>query len=353
MYDIVPDIHGQAGKLEALLARLGWRRTAAGWANDAPGRELVFLGDFIDRGPENRAVIRTVRSLIDAGKARAVMGNHELNSLHFHRPDPTRAGAHLRPHTPKNLHQHATFLREYPLGDAGTREVLDWMATLPLFLETESFRAVHACWDEAAIAGLAAMTGNGVLSGAQIARAADRGDPLWRLVETVTKGPEAPLPTGYSFRDKDGTERDSVRVQWWKSGASSWADLAMSVPDPGELPVTAPPARVQAATYPADAKPVFFGHYWLTGAPLLQAPNALCLDYSAGTDGPLLAYRIEEPAARLSLRQVLRAPDAPDGRAPPAAGPDYDAAERELFRRPSALRPTAPRMIAPTSTSRT
>jgi hypothetical protein len=61
----------------------------------------------------------------------------------------------------------------------------------------------------------------------------------------------------------------------------------MSVPDPGELPVTAPPAEVQKAIYPENAKPVFFGHYWLTGAPVLQAPNALCLDYSAGMDGPL------------------------------------------------------------------
>ena len=112
MFDIIPDIHGQAEKLEALLAQLGWRRTTAGWANDAPERELVFLGDFIDRGPDNAAVIRTVRSLMDAGKARAVMGNHELNALHFHTPDPKTQGGYLRPHSPKNQHQHAAFLRE-------------------------------------------------------------------------------------------------------------------------------------------------------------------------------------------------------------------------------------------------
>lgn len=105
--------------------------------------------------------------------------------------------------------------------------------------------------------------------------------------------------------DKDGTVREEVRLQWWKSGATSWDELAMCVPDLGELPVTAPPAKVQSIIYSREAKPVFFGHYWLTGAPVLQAPNALCLDYSAGLDGPLLAYWVEDPMAPLSLTQVL------------------------------------------------
>ncbi len=307
MYDIIPDIHGQSGKLEALLPKLGWHRTAAGWANDAPDREIIFLGDFIDRGPDNAGVLRTVRSLVDAGKARAVMGNHELNAIHFHTPDDTKPGTYLRPHTATRLHQHAAFLREFPLDAPGTREAVAWMARLPLFVETEAFRAVHACWDEAAVAGLAAVTEGGVLTEAQLVRVADKHDPLWRQVETVTKGPEADLPHGYSFRDKDGTERDEVRLQWWKSGAASWAELAMCVPDLGELPVTAPPAKVRDITYPAEAKPVFFGHYWLTGAPVLQAPNALCLDYSAGTDGPLMAYRLEDPTAPLSLARIVGA----------------------------------------------
>lgn len=305
MFDIIPDIHGQAGKLDALLARLGWRRTTVGWANHEPDREIIFLGDFIDRGPENAAVIRTVRSLMDAGKARAVMGNHELNAIHFHTALDGEADIFLRPHTPGKLHQHAAFLREFPIGTPETREAIAWMRSLPLFLETSAFRAVHACWDEAVIAKLTALTGTGVLSEAQVVQAADKRDPLWRLVETVTRGPELPLPTGYSFRDKDGTERREVRLQWWRAGACSWADLAMCVPDPCELPVTAPPAVAMATTYPKDAKPVFFGHYWLTGAPVLQAPNALCLDYSAGRDGPLIAYRLEDPAAPLSRSQIV------------------------------------------------
>ncbi len=46
--------------------------------------------------------------------------------------------------------------------------------------------------------------------------------------------------------------------------------------------------------YPEGEKPVFFGHYWMTGMPRIEAPNALCLDYSAGIgDNPLVAYAWE------------------------------------------------------------
>lgn len=33
-------------------------------------------------------------------------------------------------------------------------------------------------------------------------------------------------------------------------------------------------------------KPVFFGHYWLTGEPAILSPHAAWVDYSAGKGGP-------------------------------------------------------------------
>jgi hypothetical protein len=75
----------------------------------------------------------------------------------------------------------------------------------------------------------------------------------------------------------------------------------MSVPDPDELPKTPLPENIRKFTYPADGKPVFFGHYWLTGTPAKQAPNALCLDYSAGKDGPLVSYVVDGENSRIEL----------------------------------------------------
>ena len=45
--------------------------------------------------------------------------------------------------------------------------------------------------------------------------------------------------------------------------------------------------------YPEQAKPVFFGHYWLRGKPVLQRSNVCCLDYSIGKKDKLVAYRFE------------------------------------------------------------
>ena len=63
----VGDIHGELGMLEELLGVLPL----------ADGDSLVFLGDYIDRGPEPR---RVVDRLIELGKRRScifLLGNHE------------------------------------------------------------------------------------------------------------------------------------------------------------------------------------------------------------------------------------------------------------------------------------
>jgi hypothetical protein len=42
-----------------------------------------------------------------------------------------------------------------------------------------------------------------------------------------------------------------------------------------------------------NGPPVFFGHYWRTGLPEILSRKYACVDYSAGKDGPLVAYRWE------------------------------------------------------------
>jgi hypothetical protein len=54
----------------------------------------------------------------------------------------------------------------------------------------------------------------------------------------------------------------------------------------------------------SNAKPVFFGHYWMTGQPSPQSPTAVCVDYSAGKGGPLVAYRWDAGEALTTDRFV-------------------------------------------------
>jgi len=301
--DIIPDIHGQAEKLRVALKNLGWRRNGTKWLHSEPDRQIVFLGDFIDRGPENAAVIRIVRELMDAGRAQAIMGNHELNALHYHTADPD-TGAPLRVHDQDNLDQHESFLKEFPLGAPHTEDVLNWMKGLPLFIETDGFRAVHAAWIQHAIDDLRRQTGAGVLSEEQLIRAGRKGDKWYDLVEAVAKGPEARLPHPHSFEDKGGKVRHHVRVKWWNGDARTWRQVAMSVPDINQLPDTPLSDDLSTAIYPDGDTPVFFGHYWMSGNPELQSANALCLDYSAGADGPLVTYSHFAGSRDLSLENV-------------------------------------------------
>jgi predicted MPP superfamily phosphohydrolase len=81
--DIIPDVHADIKRLTSTLSYLGYRETEQSWAHPE-GRIAAFLGDFIDMGKHNAAVISLVRAMEGHGHAIAVMGNHELNALLYH-----------------------------------------------------------------------------------------------------------------------------------------------------------------------------------------------------------------------------------------------------------------------------
>ena len=303
MIDIIPDIHGHAYKLTGLLTKLGYANRNGAWRHSNPQRKVVFLGDFIDRGPQNAAVISIVRRMIDAGTAQAVLGNHELNAIHFHTMSEAD-GAPLRPHTDKNTKQHGSFLTEHQTGSAKARDAVKWMKSLPCFLEFDGFRVVHACWNSGFIKTASEHLNQARLTEDAVQHSANPNHPIYRATENLLKGPEATLPDGRFIADKDGHHRHEVRLAWWRADAETWRDAAISVPEPDQLPTTPLPDDVRAESYGEENPPVFFGHYWMTGEVKIQSPNTFCLDYSAGLDGPLLAYSLEDPAAPLSLSRI-------------------------------------------------
>ncbi|QIY74050.1 polynucleotide kinase-phosphatase [Streptomyces sp. RLB1-33] len=71
-FDIIGDIHGCASELDSLLGKLGYADGA-----HPGGRTAVFVGDLVDRGPDTPGVLRRVMSMVAAGNALCVPGNHE------------------------------------------------------------------------------------------------------------------------------------------------------------------------------------------------------------------------------------------------------------------------------------
>jgi len=284
MHDLIGDIHGHADALERLLQQLGYSRHEGVYRH--PDRQAIFLGDFIDRGPQIRETLEIVRPMIDSGAALSVMGNHELNALAFHTPDPDKPGEHLRPRNAKNSHQHAETMRQVPAGELAS--YLDWFRTLPLWLDLDGLRVVHACWDETRMAQISGPVTDEFLHSACVV-----GGDLFEPVEAILKGKEVRLPPGATFRDKDGHERTATRVKWYEPpDGHTYRTYAMaSEPIPSDEPL---PAEVHQAAvpYPEADKPVFVGHYWLSGSrPELLRGNIACLDWSVAKGGFLCAYR--------------------------------------------------------------
>jgi protein phosphatase len=83
-FDIIGDTHGCFDELSDLLMRLGYEITEdAGAYRVTPpeGRKAIFVGDLVDRGPKIPAVLRLAMSMMEAGQALCVPGNHDTKLL--------------------------------------------------------------------------------------------------------------------------------------------------------------------------------------------------------------------------------------------------------------------------------
>ncbi len=289
MVDLIGDIHGHADKLKELLLKLGYKKRDGAYSH--PNRKVLFVGDYIDRGLQIRETLFIVKSMVDRGNAIALMGNHEYNALCFH--FEKSEGGHLRKHSIKNIIQHYDTLKQFQNKQEEYEEYLEWFKTLPLYYETDTFKAVHACWDNKNIEYLKKTLVNDRLTDDLIHQSVKKGTELNEAIEQTLKGKEMKMPDGLYFSDKDKNERTEIRIKWWED-PSKMTYRSISVE-----PLEILPEQLINVTelknldfYRSDDKKVFFGHYWLKGQPSLYKDNICCLDYSVARGGKLVAYRL-------------------------------------------------------------
>ncbi|WP_405243135.1 metallophosphoesterase [Lentisalinibacter salinarum] len=302
-YDLIGDIHGYADPLVRLLEKLDYTEQDGVWRH--PTREVIFLGDFIDRGPHQREVIDVVRPMIDSGAALAVMGNHEFNALGFHTPHPD-TGEPLRPWSKKNRDQHDAFVRAYEGREDEMRETLDWFRTLPMWLDLGALRVIHACWDPHLLSEVRAEVGGQHLTEAFLVAGSEPGTWQHEAIDSLLKGKEIDLPDGKSVRDKGGNQRHRIRVRWWDSHATTYREAHFG-PESVETHIPDDPIEGDhLVEYSHDDPPCFVGHYWLEGEPAPLAPNIACLDYSVAKEGgKLVAYRWDDGDVELSRERFV------------------------------------------------
>jgi bis(5'-nucleosyl)-tetraphosphatase (symmetrical) len=266
---VIGDLQGCLASFHALLKTL-----------PVPER-LIFVGDLVNRGPQSAATLREVRQRVDAGRAVALLGNHDLHLL--------AVDAGLRP-----LHDSDT-LREI-LDAPDRRDLVQWLRTLPLAHAEGGYLFVHAGvpppWTVADTLGradevrarlqrddyrdfLQRMYGN------QPDRWDDtlRGDDRLRfIVNALTRLRVVDADGRMHLKFKDG----AIRAP---KGTMPWFDH---------------PGRATRDT------PIVFGHWSTEG--LVRRSNVIGLDTGCVWGGKLTALRLDDGA----LFQV----DCPQAQAP-------------------------------------
>lgn len=301
-YDIIGDVHGCANTLEKLLQKLGYQRDADVYYHAS--RQIIFLGDIVDRGPHIREALRVVKAMVDAGTARCILGNHEYNALGYITPTPetenSRDIQYVRAHNTRHNRLIAETLTQFASYPEEWRMYLEWFRTLPAFLELPGFRVVHACWDDALIKEFKQRSLPMYYDKQFIQSSADKSTFAGQFLDRLTRGTDLTLPEGRSITSKDGYRRKLFRTKFWAKDPQTYQDVVFQ-PDP--LPedlagqILAEHEKDKLLCYGADEPPVFVGHYWLQGKPRVLKPNIACLDYSAVKYGRLVAYRFDGEAA--------------------------------------------------------
>ena len=324
--DIVGDIHGELIALRELLRHLGYDRFGA----HPQGRKLVFVGDFCDRGPDSPAVLEWVQQLVESGNAYAILGNHEINLLREDAKDGS--GWYFDSRLESDHAKYAPFNR--PTEEQRQR-IVDFLSTLPLGLERDDLRVIHAAWVQPQVDAARAMPAGQVryeydrweLEAARIAREksiAARMQQERRMWPHSLESHEhvPPFLPAHSENELNkgmvnplkvlttGVER-AARVPFYAGGKWRFVE------------------RVAWWNQYDEATPVIVGHYWRR----LQPPevpvhgkqeeelfgstaptawhglhhNVFCVDYSVG--GRWVARRAGEPLQQRFKLAALRWPE--------------------------------------------
>lgn len=295
-YDLIGDVHGCARALERLLAGLGYHYLGGVWRH--PQRMALFLGDILDRGPHIREALHLVHDMVEAGEALCLMGNHEWYALGWTTPAlPSSGREFAREHNPRHERLIRETLAQFEQYPGDWHDFLGWFHKLPLFVDAERFRLVHACWDAEMIERLRTEHPDGRIDRAFVQQAGDPDSFAAHCMQRLLRGLDMPLPRGLTLTSHDGFIRSVFRTKFWESDPQTYGDIVFqpdALPDEvANLPLT----NAQKAAllhYGEDEPMLFVGHYWCNGTPAPLRPNLACLDYSAVRRGKLVAYRLDQ-----------------------------------------------------------
>ena len=292
--DIIGDVHGEIDALKDLIGVLGYDEDG----KHDQGRKLIFVGDLCDRGIDSIAVIAFVKHLVEQGNAQCILGNHELNLLvESHREG--NGWFFGSPHED----DHKIFSTSSKSADLTDRQwILDFISTLPLALESDQLRVVHACWSDKLIESLKSHHFNSVVEANTFFQdeidiyLKESGMNEKARIESANydlKNPQANIPLLEHTAQKDIYEQMSNPVRVITSGAERLANVPFYAGGKWRMV-----ERHLWWNEYDESIPVVIGHYWRSFNrtqvhkglfsdidPLTwfgKCQNVFCVDYSVG-----------------------------------------------------------------------
>ena len=134
----IGDLHGCIEPLRATMDAI---------ARHARGRvhQLVFLGDYIDRGPDSRALVEFLMTPRNEGRVVCLMGNHEQMLLRVVHQHSAEAGVlWMSTGGRETLRSYGLAADDLESAHAIPKRHLDWMARRPSVYATGDRVYVHA-----------------------------------------------------------------------------------------------------------------------------------------------------------------------------------------------------------------
>lgn len=177
---VVGDVHGRDDLLRRLLAQI-----------DRTATRIVFVGDYVDRGPDSAAVLARLQSMCQADPQQifCLMGNHERMMIDFLDDPGTHGPRWLRSGGTETLASfHIDRVRGRTEADrlgaiaAALRTALPpgqelWLRSLPMIWQEGALAVVHAAADPTI--SLNAQTELSLLWGHPDFRKTPRTDGIW------------------------------------------------------------------------------------------------------------------------------------------------------------------------------
>jgi hypothetical protein len=288
MYDIIGDVHGQATLLKKLLLKLGYQKGETGYFHSE--RKAVFVGDFINRGDEIRKTIKLIRKMVRNGNAFAILGNHEINAILFDMKDVD--GKPLIKQPRKSYLSLFKTINEYVDRTEQWEKHIRWIRSLPLFIEFDNIRFVHACWSDLAVEQLKIKLAE-ESNTKNIYREYYKSpkSELSKSISILTKGIDLKMPGDLKIVNNKGVIPLSFRLSWWKKPEGK-TFREMSFESKFKLPAYTIPPEILPETffYSENESPVFFGHYCRGRGPHIIKSNICCVDSCVSRTKVLTAY---------------------------------------------------------------